>query len=410
MLNPQDYPLWLGYTDMPTFLQDPITMVKAEGVTLIDDQGKRYLDLESGIRNVLLGYSQEEITKAIYEQLARLPYTRSAHFGNDAALQLAKQLASVSPVKNPRILFHNSGSEAVEASIKLVRQLAFLKNDKRNFIISFKGGYHGQTITALSASGEEYSKEPFAPLTKGFIFLDFPKSFSEVTKVEEILQKDPYVGAIIVEPILGNGGVIPLPEGYLSKLSRICDKYQLLLICDEISTGFGRCGKWFLSEECSPDILVVGKALTNGYLPLSAVIVSENVWQTFDQHGNFRHGQTNLNHPACCAAGLATLKILFNLNAPKICLEKGNQISESLKELQLNGRVKSLRGKGLLWGIVFDEAIHNKHDSNKWLQLLMLEKGFIIGQIENTIFLSPSLVIEESHISNFMKWFKEALG
>lgn len=408
-MNPYDYPLWLGYTDMPIFLQEPITMVKANGIILTDSRGKEYIDLESGIRNVLLGYSQNEILEAVRVQLQKLPYARGAHFGNEAALRLALKLASMSPVKRPRILFHNSGSEAIEASLKIVRQLAFIRGNGKTSVITLKKGYHGQTISALSASGESYSKEPFKPLTEGFVFVDVPTSMHCADQILSILQKNPSIGAIMIEPILGNGGVIPIPEEYLLRIRQICDEHNLLLICDEITTGFGRCGRWFMSEAYPPDILIVGKAITNGFLPLSAVIVAESIWQTFDSSGNFRHGQTNLNHPACCAAGLATIEILLSMNAPEACLRKGQELQDAFSELKMSGRIKELRGCGLLWAIVFDEQIHRRHNSNKWLQLLLLDKGFIVGQIENTIFLSPAVITDSSHIMCFIESMQKAL-
>lgn len=405
-----DYPLWLGYTDMPRFLQDPITMVNANGVILTDSHGKRYIDLESGIRNVLLGYSQTEIAEAIQSQLQNLPYARGAHFGNEPALQLASKLAALSPVKRPRILFHNSGSEAVEASLKIVRQLAFMRRDGRTSVITLKKGYHGQTIAALSASGERYSKEPFEPLTEGFISVDVPTSADEADRVLSIIRSNQSIGAIMVEPILGNGGIVSIPEEYLLRIRQMCDEHDLLLICDEVTTGFGRCGKWFMSESYPPDILIVGKAITNGYLPLSAVIVTEKVWREFDRCGNFRHGQTNLNHPVCCAAGLATIDILSRMNAPEVCKRKGQELQEGFESLRQSGRVTELRGKGLMWAIVFDEAIHRKHDSNKWLQLLLLDQGFIVGQIENTVFLSPAVITESSHMQHFVERLQRAFG
>jgi len=403
------YPLWLGYTDMPQFLQNPITMGKASGIVLTDSHGKEYTDLESGIRNVLLGYSQSEIVNAITRQLQTLPYARGAHFGNQPALDLASKLAELSPVSNPRVLFHSSGSESVEASLKIVRQLAFMKGSNRTSVITLNKGYHGQTITALSASGEEYSKEPFVPLTTGFYPVNTPLRVEDLDEVRTVIAQHSDVGAIMVEPILGNGGVVLIPEECLLQIRAICDEHSLLLICDEITTGFGRCGRWFLSEGYPPDILVVGKAITNGYLPLSAAIVSESIWTQFDSQGNFRHGQTNLNHPVCCAAGLATIKLLSDMNAPELCIRKGAELQSAFEPLTQSGKITELRGCGLIWAIVFDEAIHSGHDSNKWLQLLLLEQGFIVGQIENTIFLSPAIITESSDIMRFVEKLTRAL-
>lgn len=410
MINSRvEYPLWLGYADMSEFLSNPITMAKGRGVVLTDTNGKTYIDMVSGIRNVLLGYSQPKIVEAITQQLNSLAYARSNSFGNEPALELAKHLAKMSPVNEPRIFFHNSGSEAVEAAIKLVRQLAFLKQNRKSSIITLNKGYHGQTIMALSASGEEYSKEPFEPLGEGFVFIEVPQKVDDISQVERIIKEDSSIGAIMIEPILGNAGVITLPDGYLEELRKVCDAHNLLLICDEISTGFGRCGKWFLSDVCSPDILIVGKAITNGYLPLSAVIVSKKVWKEFDKNGSFRHGQTNLNHPVCCACGLATIELLEELNIPELCIKKGEMLKEVLRPLIDGGKIISMRGRGLMWALIFDSKTNDRHQSNKWLQTLMLEHGFIIGQIDNTIFVFPPVIISEFDILSFMRCLKRFL-
>lgn len=409
-LKTSDYPLWLGYYDMRAFLDNAITLARADECALFDTNGKKYLDMVSGIRNVILGYSQPDIVRAVTRQLETLPYCRGAIFGNEPALLLAKKLSEMSPVRNPRVLFHNSGSEAAEASFKIVRQLAYFLDNKKTTVIGLSQGYHGQTIAALSASGEEYSKEPFYPLADGFIFVNVPKTLSDIDEIEQVIGSDSSVGAVIIEPILGNGGVIPLPDNYLASLRKVCDENDILLICDEVTTGFGRCGKWFLSEGCSPDILIVGKAITNGYLPLSAVIVSEKIWSKFDELGSFRHGQTNLNHPACCACGLVTLKLLEELNAPELCVKKGNMLREMVKPLLDSGRIISIRGKGLMWALVIDPAIHNQHESKKWLQSGMLEKGFVAGQIENDLFLFPPAIITEPDLNSFVRCLEEMIA
>ncbi len=409
MQKHEKYPLWLGYMDMPTFERKPVTMVSGNGMTLTDSSGENYFDFVSGIRNVLLGYSETKIIDAIYQQLQTLPFSRGSSFGNNPALELSEKLIKISPVNNARVLFHNSGSEAVEAAIKLVRQKSFFEKSKKNKIITLKKGYHGQTITALSASGEFYSKEPFFPWTDGFVPVDFPNDLKDIEQVEVLLQNVSEIGAIMIEPLLGNAGVLELPKGYIIALRNLCKKYDLLLICDEISTAFGRLGEWFVSKDAEPDILLVGKAITNGYLPLSATIVSENVWKKFDENGVFRHGQTNINHPVCCRAGLATIDILEEINAPMLCMKKGNMLKDALSPLFQSGKVQRIRGKGLMYAIVFDQTIHDKHESMKWLQTEMMEQGFIIGQIDNTILLAPPIIIENIHIGKFIETLESLL-
>lgn len=403
-----DYPLWLGYTNMPDFLETSVTMAKASGTKLIDTNGKEYIDLESGIRNVILGYTNNEITNAITTQLKILPYSRSAHFGNKPALELAQVLANFSPVKNPRILFHSSGSESIEASIKIVRQLAFINGNNKKNVLVINKGYHGQTLAALTASGDAFSKAPFEPFMPGFDFIEIPQSMQDIQNIHNLI-KDSNIGAILLEPILGNGGIISIAESLLIELRKICDDLNILLICDETTTGLGRCGRWFLSDSCSPDILIIGKALTNGFLPLSALIVAENIWGQFDMNDYFRHGQTYLNHPVCCAAGIATIAVLKKIDAPTMSQKKEIIIKEMFKELILSERIIELRGKGLLWAIEINAQFSHAKKTKKWFQTLMLEKGIIIGQIESTIFLSPALIIEDKHIYRLVEHLDKIL-
>ncbi|MBD2414683.1 aspartate aminotransferase family protein [Nostoc calcicola FACHB-3891] len=408
-MSTNKYPLWLGYMDMPSFLDNPITIVDSYGCTVIDSQGIEYIDLSSGIRNVILGYSEERIVKAVTEQMKKVTFVKGSSFGNEPALELAQEIQSIANISNPRMLFHNSGTEAVEASIKLIRQYSYLNNTNRNTIATLKNGYHGQTIGALSASGEEYSKEPFKPYLNGFTFFDLPQNDGDIDKLEFILKKDNTIGAIMLEPILGNGGVVEISEKYLKAIKNLCLKYNILLICDEVTTGFGRCGEWFLTNQLEPEIIIGGKVLANGYLPLSVVIVSEKIWKVFDEKGSFRHGQTNLNHPVCCACGLETLKILKEIDAPKLSLQKGEMIQTALQSLFDKRLVTSVRGKGLLWAIEFDSNIHKNHKTHKWLEKALLDKHFIVGQIDNIIFIAPPLIVNIEHINNFINMLGKCL-
>ncbi len=396
-----EYPLWLGYTSMTDFLRNPITIHSATDYFLKDDQGKVYVDLMSGTRNVILGYSQREIADAMLTQLELLPFARGASFGNTPASELATKLAKLSGIENPRVLFHSSGSEAVECAIKLVRQLASIRNDGRNSIITFDKGYHGQTITALSSSGEYYSKEPFVPWTEGFITTPVPEISEDFNRIQDLIESDSTVGAVMIEPILTNAGVISLPPDYLRLLRELCSQHNILLICDEISTGLGRCGVWFVSEGTPPDILLLGKTLTNGYFPLSAVIVSCAIWKEFDSNGVFRHGQTHINNPVGCAAALSTISIMERLNVPQVSLEKGKMIMQILESLKSQNVIVDCRGLGLLFVIVLSSEINAGKSSPKWLQNILLDFGYVVGQIDNTILLSPPISISEETMTAF---------
>lgn len=395
------YPLWLPYTDMTQFERAPLTLVRAEGAFVYDTDGRRYTDLSAGTRNVLLGYSRAEIVDAVTEAMRCLPYVRSGSFGSAPALDLARRLALLAPIENARVMFQNSGSEAVEVAFKLLRQYRSLHGDPRTTVLALKLGYHGQTLATLWASGEEYSREPFTPAVPGFLSLDFPTSASDAEALAQLVSRHPDVGAVIVEPVLGHAGSRVLPPGYLAALRRTCDELDLVLVCDEITSGLGRCGQWFMSQDAKPDILLVGKVLTNGYLPLSAALASERIWRAFDARGLFRHGQTYTNHPVCCACGLATLDLLEREDAPALARRLGESTRARLGPLLREGSVTAVRGVGALFSIEFDPVIHRRRGSPKWLQGLLLADGFVVGQIDSTLFLSPPLVLEADEIDRF---------
>ena len=300
----------------------------AHGTTVVDTEGREYLDAYSALWNVNVGYGRQEIADAVYEQIQKLPYYPHSQINVPATL-LAEQLADCLPGDLNHVYFCNSGSEANETAIKIARQYGrqTYPGQNRYKIISRYRGYHGFTYGAMSATGQARRRKAFEPLVPGFPHAHPPYCYrcpvglessscgiACADEIERIIQGEgpETVIAIIAEPIIGGGGVIVSPDEYLPKLRQICDDYGLLLILDEVITGFGRTGKMFACEhwDVQPDLITLAKGLTSGYLPLGACVASTEVFNTFlgeaDENKEFAQVCTYGGHPVACAAGSPT--------------------------------------------------------------------------------------------------------
>ena len=296
----------------------------AHGTTLVDSDGREYLDAYSALWNVNVGYGRQEIADAVYAQIQQLPYYPHSQI-NVPATVLAEQLAACLPGDLNHVYFCNSGSEANETAIKMARQYGrqTYPGENRYKIISRYRGYHGFTYGALSATGQARRRKAFEPLVPGFLHahppychrcpigLDYPSCGTECAdEIERMIHWEgpETVIAVIAEPIIGGGGVIIPPDEYLPRLRQICDDYGLLLILDEVITGFGRTGKMFACEhwDVQPDLITLAKGLTSGYIPLGACVASAEVFNAFlgasDDDKEFAQVCTYGGHPCgvCC--------------------------------------------------------------------------------------------------------------
>ena len=380
---------------------------EAKGTTITDTDGRQYLDAYSGLWNVNVGYGRQEIADAVYQQMQKLPYYPHSQINMPATL-LAKQLADLLPGGLNHVYFSNSGSEANETAIKIARQYGRQMYPKQNRykIISRYRGYHGFTYGAMSATGQSPRKAAFEPLVPGF-------NHVHPTCVDEIIRTIRWEGAetiiaIIAEPIIGGGGVILPPDDYFAKLREICDRHNLLLIIDEVITGFGRTGVMFACEhwDIQPDIITLAKGVTSGYLPLSACVTTTEVFNAFlgDSSDKKEFGQvcTYAGHPVTCAAGLANLKILTEERLWENAARVGSHLLEKLKSLQNLSIVSEVRGKGLMIGVELVETNQDNLETMKTSAIvrLMKEQGILIGKIsyvvdepENIIFIAPPLIL-----------------
>ena len=314
-----------------------IEVVSAEGIYLLDRSGKKYIDLISGIAVSNLGHQNQHIKSALLDQLNKhLHVMVFGEFSQEIQNKLAQKLATFLPESLNCLYVVNSGTEANEAALKLAKRAT-----GKSRLVSFRGAYHGSTHGSLSVSGNEQKKYAFRPLLPDVLQLPF----NDCDALESI---DHQVAGVIVEPIQGDAGVrIPSKE-FMAKLRRICDEHCILLIADEIQTGFGRTGKLFAYEhfDIVPDIVTIGKAFGGG-MPIGGLVTSQKIMSLFTSNPPLGHITTFGGHPMCCAGALAGLEVLENENIVSKVEQKGVLFESLLKHKM----IKEIRRKGLFFAI-----------------------------------------------------------
>jgi L-2,4-diaminobutyrate transaminase len=349
-----------------------------EGVHIVDRDGKRSLDAFAGLYCVNVGYGRKSITDAIAEQAAKLPYYHAyVGHGSEPSIRLAKMVVERAPKGMSRVFFGLSGSDANETNLKLVWYYNnVLKRPEKKKIISRWRGYHGSGVMTGSLTGLaafhnlfDLPKAPVLHTEAPYYYRREDRSMSEeqfsqhcADKLEELIQAEgpETIAAFIGEPVLGTGGIVPPPAGYWAKIQAVLRKYDILLIADEVVTGFGRLGSMFGSDHygIEPDLITIAKGLTSAYAPLSGVIVSEKLWRVLeqgsDEYGPIGHGWTYSSHPLCAAAGVANLELVDELDLVRNAEEVGAYFNAALKDAVGSHRhVGEVRGEGLLAAVEF---------------------------------------------------------
>lgn len=368
------------------------------GSTIYDEEGKKYLDCLGGYGTFNVGHAHPEVVQAMRQQLSRMPLSSKVLLNRPMAL-LAKQLADITPGDLQFSFFANSGAEAVEGAIKFARLAT-----SRPKILSCQNAFHGKTMGALSVSGRDIYKEPFHPLLPEC----FQIPFNDLSALEKAL--DEKTAAFFVEPIQGEGGIVVPDIGYLREAAQLCRKNGTLLVADEIQTGLGRCGKMFCTEYdgVAPDLLLLGKSLGGGIMPLAAIVGTEKVFQPLFPNP-LLHTSTFGGNPLACAAGLATLHVIEKENIVERARARGDFFLKGLLRLQEEYPqvIASVRGAGLLIGIeVAHEAVGGI------LMSAMLKRGVLVAYTLNNpkvVRFEPPLVISEKEITFVLEVLAEAL-
>jgi len=434
--------LWRPFTQHAT-PQTPMVMVEGRGATLIDSDGNEYVDGMAGLWCVNVGYGQERLVEAAARQMRQLPYTPLTRPA-PAAIQLAERLTALLPGDLNHVVFVNSGSEAVETALKIARQYARLRfpQENRHKIISRYRGYHGWTMGALGATGQEVRKTRFEPLIGGHIHVRPPDTFrlfagltpsqasaQLVRELEDVIRFEgpDTIAAFIGEPIIGGGGIIVPPDEYWPAIRALCDRYGILLIHDEVITGFGRTGKWFGCEQWGvvPDIMTMAKGITSGYVPLGATAVTAAVFDAFkgdlSENVQFNQLSTYGGHPVACAVALENLAILAGDGLVENAARVGASLGDGLRELMADHPiVGEVRGKGLLWGVELAVPGTTEPLAAAHVNTVLREaqaRGVLLGKNSSTVrdldcvvTISPPLVITQAEVEKIVAALDEALG
>jgi len=365
---------------MHTYSRPDFVIDHGKGCYVFDKNGKKYIDLVSGIATCPLGHGNKELANTVKNQIEKLTNPSNLYYSEEQVI-LAKKLAKLSGLD--KCFFSNSGAESAEVAIKLAR-----KYTKKPGIISTKHGFHGRTFGALSATWKEKIKKPFKPLLSNFKHVDY----GNAAAVEKAIGKN--TGAVIVEPIQGEAGIIVPPKGYLKQLREICDKHNILLIVDEVQTGYGRTGKFFAYEhdKIKPDIVMLAKGLANG-IPIGVTIAKEEIASSF-KSGD--HGSTFGGNPVACAAANFTVNYIIKNKLIENAKKQGDYFIKKIKSLK-NRNIKEIRGKGLMIGLAIKA-------NAKEIVKKCNEKGLLINSPEEKVLrLLPPLIINKKIIDESIK-------
>jgi len=426
--------VWHPFTQMKEWLEEkPLIITEGKGCFLKDIYGKWYLDGVSSLWVNIHGHRREEIDAAVREQLDKIAHSTLLGLSNVPSIKLAEKLIAIaeqsfsySNKKLAKVFYSDNGSTSVEIALKMAFQYwSHIGIKGKNSFISLKNSYHGDTIGAVSVGGIEIFHNIFEPLLfrtfkapspycyRCEFGMTYPECSLKCLKImEEILIKHSQeIAAVIVEPIVqGAGGMIVYPETYLSGVRELCDKYNVLMIADEVATGFGRTGKMFACEHAGiiPDLLCLSKGITNGYLPLAATLCSQEIFNAFlgefKELKTFFHGHSYTGNPLACSAALANLE-LFDKDMTLAALQpKISLLTERLRKIAELSNVGDVRNKGFMTGI---ELVKDKNTKEPYpLEAKMAwkviykarEMGVIIRPLGNVVVLMPPLCISEKSL------------
>lgn len=408
--------LWLPFTQMKDYEEDPLVIEHGEGVRLYDTEGKSYYDGYSSLWLNVHGHKKKELDDAIKEQLGKVAHTTLLGAANRPAIELAERLIDLTPAPLKRVFYSDSGAEAVEIGLKIAFQYWRNKGyqDKTKFV-TVTNGYHGDTVGAISVGAVDIFHTTYKPLMFDSYKVPFPTVYRNglpdpvdvrdqaLDELETMLsEKGKEIAAVIMEGMVqGAGGMHVMPKGYLKGVEQLCKKYDVLLIIDEVATGFGRTGKMFAveHEQVEPDIMMVAKGITGGYLPIAATLTTEEIYKAFyadyAELKTFFHGHSYTGNQLGCAAALANLDIFEKENVMEDVERKAAFVKDKLEALKDLPYVGDIRQLGLMVGI---ELVLDKERKQPfpWVErigyqttLQMRKLGMLSRPLGDTIVFMP---------------------
>jgi len=418
----------------------PMIIEKGDGIYVFDNQGVKYIEAMAGLWSAALGFSEERLIKAASDQMRELPYYHNfTHKSHTKAIDLAEKLVSLAPVPMSKVFFTNSGSEANDTVLKMIwyRSNSLGKPEKKK-IISRIRGYHGVTLASGSLTGLPYNHKSFDMPIDRILHTTCPHYWREGEDGESeeafatrcandletmILEEGPEtVAAFIAEPVMGAGGVVVPPKTYWEKMQTVLEKYDVLLIADEVICGFGRTGNMFGSETfgMKPDVMVMSKQITSSYAPFSAIMINDRFYEPIaeesDRIGVLGHGYTGAGHPVGAAVALENIAIIEERDLVQQTRENSEQFLKGLHSFASHPNVGEVRGVGMIAGL---ELVTDKQEkvagevpgqmglsANKAL----LEEGVIIRNIMDTVAFCPPLIIDSTQVSDLLNAIEAMLG
>ena len=424
---------WMPFTANRQFKGNPRLLSRAEGMHYWTADGRQILDAVAGLWCVNAGHSRREITDAVAKQLSTMEYAPAFQMGHPSAFELANRLAAIAPPGMDRVFFTNSGSESVDTALKIA--IAYQRargQGQRTRLIGREKGYHGVGFGGMSVGGMVNNRKFFAgallpsvdhlPHTLDIGHNAFTRGLPHwgmhlANELERLiaLHDASNIAAVIVEPIAGSAGVILPPAGYLKRLREICDKHEILLIFDEVITGFGRIGKPFASQvfDVIPDLMTTAKGLTNGAIPMGAVFAQRKIYDAFMQGPEnaieLFHGYTYSAHPAACAAALATLDVYTGEGLLTRAAQLGPAWEEAVHSIRGSANVIDIRNFGLIGAVELEPRPGKPGTRGFDVFLKCFERGVMVRVTGDTIALSPPLILDEKQIAQIVETLAGAI-
>jgi adenosylmethionine-8-amino-7-oxononanoate aminotransferase len=408
--------LWHPFTQQQGWCEEePLVIERAEGCELIDAEGRRYLDGVSSLWCNVHGHRHPAIDRAISEQLGKVAHSTMLGLSHPAGAELAGRLIEIAPPGLSRVFYSDSGSTATEIALKMAFQYQQQRggqHTRRTSFVHLRGAYHGDTLGSVSVGGIDLFHAAYGPL----LFAGHTAEAGDATDLARILSAhEEEIAAVIVEPLVqGAAGILVQPPGYLKEVRALCDRFGVLLICDEVATGFGRTGTMFACEQerVSPDLLCLAKGLTGGYMPLAATLATERIYDGFlgsaEQHRTFFHGHTYTGNPLACAAAIANLDAFESERTILRLQPKIRLLADLLDRVAAMPEVAEVRGRGFMVGIDLGEHDPARRVGHR-VTLEARRRGAIIRPLGDTIVLMPPLAISKGDLRRLVEVTGESI-
>ena len=407
--------LWSAQAHMPSVLGRQLVVERGEGSYVITTDGRRLFDGTAGLWHANVGHAHPELALAAYEQLSRLEtYHIFARFTNDQALELGERLAALAPIDRAKVILNSGGSDAIDVACKLARRHWQLEGrGTKKVVLSRQHAYHGLHAYGTSIAGLDFNREGYG--TESLVPETARVSFDDIAQVEAVVERlgADTIAAIVTEPVQGTGGVNPPVEGYLEGLQRLCREHDILLVLDEVITGFGRTGEMFAAQRfgVDPDMITFAKGVTSGYAPLGGVLVAPRLWEPFYVESPstpvFRHGATYAGHATAAAVALANLDLLERDRLVPRVRELEDVLRAALVGLQQRQEgVVDVRVGGFLGGVTLHEGIPAERVADR-----LIELGFISRPLRgNTLQLSPPYIVTNQEVGDYVAAIEHAVA